>query len=331
LFIGAKGETTDGNETNNVYRAIQHIMLDYDGIPSANIDFGNLSSVRSSWGVGRQIKERMSSLDYIIELCKHSFVAYWQKRGGQLALSAWREDTTNQADHDDDIILRGTLKGMSRSDLANAYNEFSIKYGWSNATEKYESEFFVTRTDEDTFPASDDDDWKTYVGGVSAGSYADAKARWDVCHAAYLETMAINRLEMECPWFPDMSLFDGYTGGQIGVGSSAFKLLQNLVSWSTRQKNIVTYSVPITAETVALELMQYVTFVDSFVTDSVTHSGRIIGLQNDPKNISRDISLMLDSVTAAEDDFNLIIETGSAAKQYSEAGDNTLQIVEGGV
>lgn len=328
IVVSVKGETTSGYETNNVYRALQHILLDYDGIDAGDADFGNLPTKRQSWHAGRQLTDRKSSLDYIAELCRQSFIAYWQKRGGELAFSAWRESVTIAAFHNDSVILRDSIKAVQRTTISSLYNEFSILYGWSNITDRYEREFFITKIDSAAFPAESDATWMQYVGGLSSDSYADAKALWDQCHAAYLKSNTINKFEAECPWFMDCSTIPDYGGGAIGTSSSAFMLLRNLVEWATWQKKIVQYDLAITEDTAKLELMQYVSFEDYHLTDSAALGGWIVGIQSNPESNTRSISVMLAPVLDAAEEDNTIIETGDSP-EIIESGSNTETIVEG--
>jgi hypothetical protein len=92
LYSEVAGETVtnDGStETNTIYTALAHILQDYDGIPQALIDYGNLQSILSYWYCGRQLQERKNSLDYIREICKQSFIGYFISRSGKHSFSSW--------------------------------------------------------------------------------------------------------------------------------------------------------------------------------------------------------------------------------------------------
>ena len=121
-------------------------------------------------------------------------------------------------------------------------------------------------------------------------------------------------------------------GTDLGVESSAFKLLQNLVSWTTRQKDRVNFSLPVTADYVQLELLQPVQFRDVIFTNNIVRKGWIEFLELDPSKGQINIGLILEPADI-EYPSGLIIERGLGLNidTITESGTNSNIIIEGGV
>jgi hypothetical protein len=176
LYPEVAGETigNDGaTETNNVHAAIRHILEDYDKIPSALIDYGNLSTTRGidasyPWYLGRQLQERKNSLDYLQEICKQSFIGYFMSRSGKHTFSSWIDNTTTSVVHDKSIIIRGSISNWDKTDLAVVYNDFNIQYNQNPGLNKLDRSLVVTNISAAAFPVItvlDTDDvplWEKY-------------------------------------------------------------------------------------------------------------------------------------------------------------------------
>lgn len=290
-IVQVKGEKYDTFETNNVYRALQHILHTYDGIPTDIVDMKNLPTTRSSWHVGRQLRDRKSALDYISEICQQSFIGYWQNRNGKLCFKTWLDDKTIIAFHDNNEVLRNSIVSIARSKMMEQYNEFSVRYGYNNITREYEKEFFITNVDAASFPIVSDPTWKTYCGGVEDSGYASAKIMWDLCHASYLKTKTNRKLVVDCPWFIDGSKIAGVP---VGIFSSAFGFLVAVAYWATKQKDIIIYEVILNEYTVTLDILDYVSFKDIHLTDDLYRGGWIVGLSNNPEKNTRKITFIAD-------------------------------------
>jgi hypothetical protein len=132
-------------------------------------------------------------------------------------------------------------------------------------------------------------DWKTFVTGMN--DYDSAKIIWENCRAGYLQTRTINQMpedRSKLIWASDLESvgeqprqYDEY----------AYQYLLNSSSWNTVQKFVCEYQVPITSDTVKLELMKKIHFTDPILTPQIENKiqygiGWIVNLSLDAtKNI----------------------------------------------
>lgn len=440
LYIKSKGETVDGDETNNVRTAIKHILETYDEIDSSRIDYGNLDlySTRDSWIVGRQVTERKLSSVYLKELAAQSFVGIYPDRYGKRHTKSFLDDLTNIWTHADDngTIIKGSISKFEATPINELYNDFRIEYDWNPGLEQFNKSIFITNTDartevdpyNATFPTetesiSTDTDytapadftqvrvkkgavailtmtadptnwatvgekvsfddgagnsfsygtiigtkngvskevsveiqvrneiasgtyttgtitshagavvkWTTWVGGIN--DYETAKGYWEICYNSWLKTQTVNKLPVElgkCHWFIDPALYNGT--GESSDASAAHKLLENLISWSTRQKFRAVYSIPITKQNIQIDLLDVVSFKDQKYTNGDFLDGYVEKIKVDPVNdrINLEVILKPADLETFPPGVDLIIETGSAPDTYTESGSNPNTVTETGV
>lgn len=344
VYPRVRGELQGANQTNTVYRAFKHLLEDYDGISSGDIDYGNLATVRDDWHIGRQLLSKASSFKYLDELCSQAFVAIVPKRNGNRKLTAWRDDNDfSGITHDASAIARNSLKKIEQTPISKTYNVFRMEYGWHPGRNKNIRAMVIDYVDEAAFPAvgvdadgDGVDDWKTYVGGLSEDSYADAKDLWETAHASYLRTEAINELPKRSAilsWFTDLEMFaPGEPSVYLGTGSSAYKALQNCVQWCTRQFNEVEYSIPLTAANIVRETLDPITFNDAIYTSGSNRYGWITKLKIDPSRDQINVTALLqpdDIEGGGIDDVGDIDESGSRTDTINESGSQTDTYTEG--
>ena len=192
-----------------------------------------------------------------------------------------------------------------------------MKYSWNPGTERFERSFVIGDVDGATAPAS-------YT--------LNQQDLWAVCNRAYDRFGVLNPLPAElreCRWYVDYSLIDSTAITYAGTDSSAWKLLQNVVEWSTQRKDVIRYELPMTATNALLEIMDCVTVNDAIHTNGVNRSGWITRIEDRPdKGVIR-VSVMMEPLdyTSLSDD--LIIEIGSAADTYTESGSQPDTVTEG--
>jgi hypothetical protein len=330
LYTRVKGEYSSAytTESNNVYRAYQLMLEKYDEIASTRINYGNLIDERSDWHVGRQISKQEKTFDYIKDLCKQSFVCLTPSRTGKRLLGAWLDKTDTDATFDNSTIIDGSIKNMKLTPISSLFNSFDIQYGWNPGQDKYDKIFFIHKVEEDLddLPA----DFSEYVGGLD--SYPDANLLWKACRHAYEQAEVLqpapNDLS-EMNWYIDYNKF-AETRAYTGTNSSAYKFLFDFVMWTTRQKGMITFSIPMSATNVYRELLDYISFTDSVYTDSVEWLGWIRKIKYNLKKDLIEITLIF----RPRDEFEtgLIIERGDMGDptitERGDEGDDT--ITEGG-
>ena len=338
IYARVNGEQVDSNDTNSVYRAFQHILETYDGIDSNNVDYGNLSSTRDNWHVGRTLYDRKSSLDYLAELCKNSFVALYPDRKGRRALSAWLDNTTISATHDESEIVRDSIRNWRNTAQRNIYNDATIDYNYDPGRDKLGRQFVVTRTDEDSFPGITDDtdgdgveDWKTYVAGLPDNAYNDAKLIWERFSEAYERINATNEVPKQnaaLPWFIDRAQYDASSTTGTSTDASAWKFISTLSEWNTRQRSEVEYSIPINSTNILTELCDPIAFNDQIYTNGEDVNGWVELVQVDTENDIINLRLILEPLDGIDFGGD-IIESGSWPDTITESGSETDTITEG--
>lgn len=344
LYTSLSGETIDGLSTNSVYKTFKKILEDYDGISTSDIDYGNLPDVRDNWHVGRQITERKKSFDYLKELCQQSFTCIYPGRDGKRKLTAWRDDTTTPIAFNQNTIVRDSITKLEVSSLSKVYNDFYLKYHWDPGRNDFGRAVYVTKCWESSFPDEGDLDengnrlWKTFVGGMPANAYIEAKDMWEACSDSYIRISSINTTDSNKTlsslyWYVDTN-FDnlGDTAG-TGANSSAYRFLIECCEWLTRTKQIVTFSIPITETTLQYELLSPATFSDPIYTNSVDRSGWITSIDIDPEKGLIEIELTLDPREIANIGEGVIEEVGIYATDdtIEESGSQPDTITETGV
>ena len=152
-------QTTDpSHSTNDVYHAFMHILEDYDGIPKTLIDYGNLPATRGprQWHVGRTLTERKNSIDYLNELCAHSFVGMFGTRTGKRGFQSFQNfddfgvPTTGSgktATHDKSLIVRTSIDSFEKTDISELFNSFFLQYNFDPGLQQYIRSFIVSQID----------------------------------------------------------------------------------------------------------------------------------------------------------------------------------------
>lgn len=314
LYGQVSGETLpDGQTTNTVYGAFRLMMETYDGILPANIDYGNIPSVRGDWIVSRQMTEKKNSFEYLKELAEQSFVAIAPTRTGKRLLSAWRKDTTLVATHTETSIVRDSIKKFKKTEVMDLFNDFTLEYHYNQGTKKYERTLKIKNVDQAAFPADTTETWKSYVCGMNPdGGWPDANLLWSMCRKSYLRSKAILTAPesiTQLNWYADSApVKAGEQSPGASIDDSSYKFLKELCQWCTLQKETVTYRLPISAANIALELLDYVNFSDAIYTASTLRPGWITYVEVDTKNDQVLLETTLNPLGLARD--NSIVERG---------------------
>lgn len=170
--ITLKTISTD-DETNTYSEVIRELS----GSSSALVN-------RDSWFVGNQITDEINTFDVVTNLCKQGFVTGHTDRSGNVVLKEFLNDTDIVAIHDNNVVIRNSIKGFQLSPLSKCYNEFTVKYHSVNG--EFKKELGVYNVDADTFP-----DFENYeaheenIGVVQSRVYYDFGLETDVAELTF--------------------------------------------------------------------------------------------------------------------------------------------------
>lgn len=166
--------------------------------------------------------------------------------------------------------------------------------------------------------------WTTYAGGIQ--TWAIGEYLWGLCHASYQRTLSINPLPKdysEVDWFIDESKFSGIVSDE---SNTALKYLTHIAEWTTRQKDVVNYSLPVSTSYLSRELLDPINFQDTYFTSGSNRQGWITMLDLDPKNDALKIELTLNPEEV--DLINIIDEAnGNNSTIYDEANGNNTDLI----
>ncbi len=175
--------------------------------------------------------------------------------------------------------------------------------------------------------------WTTFVSGFPTGvAYWDtAQALWYECRASYAETLIENPAPanlQELTYFVDLGLFYGDPAAQSISTLAALNSAKNHAYWSTKQKDVFPYRIPLTSTTAVREMLDWGTVTDEIFTDGETRPGWVCYIEDEVKTDSLKIKLMANPAGILFP--TEIVETGDSSINIVEAGDNTNEIVETG-
>jgi hypothetical protein len=281
------GRKTAANPVLTIADAVEAIIRDFDGAPNAvdTVSFDALShpstGARRDWCIGRQLDGGAASFDLCQDLAQFGFFGIIPRNNGARAAKAWRGSAA-VATHDAAVILHGSIGSRELTSLSRLYNAPQVNYAWNPGTEKYDLFLQITKIDEDQFPAEATLDgngaalWRSYALGYNNDEYARAKNNWDPCHLSWQRYGLIQTLPddmADASWFPDA---EGAWG--LPAAQNAAKLyMDEICQWTAFRKEIISYRLPNTATHAILELLDKVTFNDSFATDGESVAGWIVG------------------------------------------------------
>lgn len=136
------GENVSGNlGSNNVYSAFKHILENYDSL--TGVDYGNLSTTRNYWNIGKQIIDQSTSFDTLKELAKQSFVGIFESRNGNIKLTSWLENYSYAGIHNDSLIVSKSISDIESTPMNQCYNNYDFKWGLNVIQNKFEKSLSV--------------------------------------------------------------------------------------------------------------------------------------------------------------------------------------------
>lgn len=145
-----------------------------------------------------------------------------------------------------------------------------------------------------------DAEWTKWCKGFTSNQYDLARELWTLLREGYLRTGVINKCpanRTDLKFAVDLNYFNDTTSEDSTL-EYAFDYLNNLIEWSIYQKFSVNYSLPITEETLKLELLDDVKFYDPLITPATyrTDYGKawITKYELDPKNDKVNLTIMFE-------------------------------------
>jgi hypothetical protein len=145
---------------------------------------------RDDWITGMQIIDPVVRYNVVTGLCKQGFVAGFSSRKGVPTFVSFIESTKTPHEHDNDLIMRNSMKSFITTPISKVFNEFNVKWNYNNTTNKYISQISILNTKEKYFPPITEK-WTDYVSGIS--DYNIAKYYWTLASKAYNVSKIINK------------------------------------------------------------------------------------------------------------------------------------------
>ena len=235
------------------------------------------------------------------------------------------------------LFFEGTIHSMSASGnplFTTLYLNNMVDFPWYAEANTY-SYYAIVRCDAKDIKKVDPNvtlvyKWKSFVQGID--SYPDAKDIWNTCKVGWNQTKTINKYSPDrstLTWMIDQGAFinDPEYYGTGWEGHGYYQFFRKAISWVTKQKYLIKYSVPITEDTVVMELMDNVQFHDQILTgftqsnEEVYLKGWITGLTVDPSKDRIDVEL-----TAEIEYFNKPVIVGDG--DIWERSINNIDIIE---
>lgn len=175
--------------------------------------------------------------------------------------------------------------------------------------------------------------WTNFVSGLNGTQgWQAGKPLWESCHESYLETLSI----MEAPpdltelsWFMDLGKFYETPQVQDFTTFAAYAIANLHVRYTTRQRKIYLYSIPMTLPALRRELLELGSLQDYVFTDNEAKLGWMFDVEDDIQNDCLNIKVMglPDDVAIDTGD---IVETGDGDGDIVEQGDDMDEVVETG-
>lgn len=132
-------------------------------------------------------------------------------------------------------------------------------------------------------------EWRTFVGGII--SYSTAQTLWNRCRSSYLKTLTLNPFKKNLDFYIDEQKFDEVSDSD---SHSAFKYVEILIKWIAEQKQVFNYSVPITSQSLELDLLDLVEFKDVIYTNNEVQRGYLTKIKDDLKGRKRDLEITME-------------------------------------
>ncbi len=174
--------------------------------------------------------------------------------------------------------------------------------------------------------------WTEYVSGLpGTQGWQPAKELWEPCHASYLETLSIQPAPSDLTtlsYFVDLAKFYGNPGVNY-FDFSAYNSAKNHVDYTTKQRDIYSYGIPMTLETLTRDLLDFGTVRDYVFTDDEVKAGWIFRIEDEIQTDTLNLKVM--GIPGGEPFLGgNVIESGDRAANIDEDGSQTDNVIESG-
>lgn len=226
--------------------------------------------------------------------------------------------------HDKNLIIRDSLSDVEVTDISNTYNNFKIQYNYDENENKFLKSLSINKVDElEVFPSEKTNDWQSLVVGIIDDNgdpiYNECKFMWDACKENYDIFGALQDAQAEITelnWYNN----DTFTYNQLD--NSARKYFKLIIQWLTKQKQMISYSIPISSDSVKLNLLDMLYFNDVILTNGENKEAFIIDKYINTDDDTVDLKIML-LPESNSNSFDTIIETGINEDTIEESGIET--------
>ncbi len=220
--------------------------------------FVAMNSQRSQalWTLGNQLREKGPSATDLEEILKAAFICLVPGNTGLRRLR--RLDYAvlpliETIPRVDESLLQSIGPAQSLG-MDRVFSSYDLKYALNPATGDYDGRLAILNEERDEFPEASDPEWKAWAIGTEVDLfgnqiYASAKARWDECHAAFLEIGSKNTYTLQTPWIGKNLDFGSSTPDAI-FGLAALVADYLMTPWIE-----YAFTVPITSTTIGWQIM----------------------------------------------------------------------------
>lgn len=108
-----------------------------------------VSNIRPTYYVGQYINEQVDKYGVIATLCRQGFIGGYTNKNGDSIFKRIGEAESAVA-HNNTNIIDKSIKNFKHTSIAKVYNEFDIKYNYTNNTPT--GNITINKVDEDKFP-----------------------------------------------------------------------------------------------------------------------------------------------------------------------------------
>lgn len=273
------GRVANGDPVFGPSKIIEHIMRQYDQITTAQIDTDSFDAVHSSKNgliIGKQIDSSESSFSVIKDILCQTMCAIVPMTNGKRRIVDWMTNYYNSHTHDSTNILKGSITGLQKTSIGDIFNQFSFEYGVEPLNSLPKGKLLIQRLDQASFPATSSESytsgivkWNTFSYGFN--DFTNAGTMWQACKNSIKENLMSRSAVApdnitKLTWFQDPVDLGLETNDTITDSANpAYNIARYHVTWWTKQKYVIPYSLAINSDNLGIELLDQVNFTDDVI------------------------------------------------------------------